>query len=235
MRGRLLGMTVLLLTTPLLAGCTDTTTGLPRLSTTVADDTVQWGSAAQVTIKNSGQGPASAPLTVQIIAASDGSVVRTIEDITGGRGLPAGGQITVTWNGSNDAGKPVLWGNYTMAIDGYDARSTFELLKPPNYAITIDPIPRETPAGDPMEFRLNNTGNVWLNGTITIAAGRGDDILYTSQAEVQLPPKNGYSFFWNGRYDNGTEPEPDKYLVATKMELEEEGPRPFAQDVFTLT
>lgn len=235
MDGRLLGLVAILLTTPLLAGCTDTTTGLPRLSASVAEDTVQWGSAAQVTIRNTGDGPAPSPLTVEITAASDGQVVRTIEDITGGRGLPADGQITVTWNGSNDQGKPVLWGNYTLSVDGYTARSTFQLLKPPNYAITVDPIPRETEAGKPMEFRLNNTGNVWLNGTVTIAAGRGENILYSNQADVELAPKQGYSFFWNGRYENGTEPDADKYLVATQIDLDEDGPRPFAQDVFTLT
>lgn len=235
MHGRVLGLVAVLLTTPLLVGCTDTTGGLPRLSLTVAEDQVKWGTAAQVTIRNTGQGLAPAPLEVQIRSASDGETVRTIEDVTGGRGLSADGQITVTWNGSNDQGKPVLWGNYTLSVEGYDKRATFQLLQPPNYAITIDPIPRETEAGEPMEFRLNNTGTVWLNGTITVAAGRSDDILYTNQVDVELSPGEGYSFFWNGRYDNGTQPEPDKYLVAARMDLDQEdGPTPFAQDVFTL-
>ncbi len=233
MRGRSLGLILVLLSTPLLAGCTEPT-GLPRLTMSVAEDEVTWGSAAQVTIRNVGDGPAPPLLTVEITSVRDGETVRTIENITGGRGLPAGGQITVTWNGSNDAGKPVLWGNYTMSLEGHTTGATFQLLQPPNFAITVDPIPRQAPAGTSMEFRLNNTGNVWLNGTVTIAAGRGDDILYHNEVDVELAPEQGYSFFWNGRYENGTEPDPDKYLVATGMALDEEGPTPFAQDVFTL-
>lgn len=233
MRGRSLGLILVLLSTPLLAGCTETS-GLPRLSMSVAEDEVDWGSAAQVTIRNVGDGPAPAPVTVEITSVRDGQTVRTIENITGGRGLPAGGQITVSWNGSNDDGKPVLWGNYTMSLQGHTTRATFELLQPPNFAITVDPIPREAPAGEPMEFRLNNTGTVWLNGTVTIAAGRGENIFYHNEVDVELAPEEGYSFFWNGKHENGTEPEADKYLVATRMDLDEDGPTPFAQDVFTL-
>lgn len=225
-------MAILVAGSMLLAGCVDQG-GLPALDMTVDQPTAEWGDAVQVTIENTGQGHRPAPVTVQVVA-QNGTVVRTFEDVTGGRGIPAGGQISVAWNGLNDDGRPVLWGNYVMRVEGAQARGEVQMLRPPNFAITIDPIPNETAAGEPITFRVNNTGNIWLNGSLTVAAGRQDDIFYNNTVDVELPPSGHYNMTWSGHKPNGDKPEPDKYLVAARMDLGD-GPTPFAQDVFTLT
>lgn len=226
-------LAALLLASPMLAGCTEQP-GLPRLTMSVDDPEVRWGNAFQAVIRNTGDGKAQAPVQLQAISAN-GTVVRTIEDITGGRGIPVGGQTVIPWNGTNDEGRPVLWGTYTLLLPQSQARVDVELLPPPTYAMTVDPIPREAPAGDRMTFQVNNTGTEWINGTLTLAAGRSETILYTSEVEVQLAPDQGYTFHWDGKDPDGEDPEAQKYLVAARVEPSEQGPTPFAQDVFELT
>lgn len=236
---RAAAVVAVLLAPGLLAGCTSTDAP-PVLQVSMAEETIKWGQAAQLTIQNVGDGEAPAPITVRVVSAN-GTVVRTYEDIRDGRPLPAGGTVSLSWNGLDDAGNPVLWGSYTMVVEGYDLRRSVELLRPPHHAITVDPIPRESPAGEPMEFLVNNTGTTWANGTMTMAAGKGEQVLYINEVDVRLSP-NGtgpssrYSAHWNGMNENGTTPEPDKYLIAVRIEpFDEDAPTPFAQDVFTLT
>ncbi|MDX1611198.1 MAG: hypothetical protein R3185_02430 [Candidatus Thermoplasmatota archaeon] len=226
----LLLATVLL--TVALAGCTQQT-GLPQLQVSVANDEVKWGQAAQLTIRNVGQGDQPAPIRVEV-ASANGTVVRVYPDVTGGRGLPAGGQLSVAWNGTNEAGRPVLWGTYTLRVADHDRQATVRLLQPPNYAMTVDPIPREAPSGSPMRFVVNNTGTVWINGTLEVAAGREETILYSNQARIELAPGESYELLWNGKDPDGEDPEPQRYLVAARVEPDQ-GPTPFAQDVFRLT
>lgn len=214
-----------------LSGCVDQ--GTPVVETAMAKDTIKWGQAAQLTIRNTGDGPLPAPVTV-VVRSSNGTVVRTYEDITNGAGIPVNGQVSLSWAGVNDADEPVLWGNYTMEVVGHSVARRVELLRPPHHAITIDPIPREVQAGRSMTFRINNTGTTWVNGTMAVTAGREELILYTADAPVVLAPGQGRSFLWNGKAPDGSTPEAQKYLVAVRVEPDA-GPTPFAQDVFTLT
>lgn len=232
-------LAALLLVVP---GCIDQG-GLPELQMTVNEPEAKWGQAVAVTIENVGQEHRGAPIGVEVVAGN-GSVVRTYEDVTADRGIPPNGQVTVTWNGLDDQGRPVLWGNYTIRTTTGEVRGVVEILRPDNYAITVDPDPRETPAGSEMSFHVKNNGTVWLNGSLTVAAGKDDTVLYNNTAPVELAPGESYTFHWQGRDPDGERPEPDKYLVAARMDLDEssgpatqdgDGPTPFAQDVFTLT
>lgn len=210
--------------------------GVPTLDMTVDKPTAEWGQPLQFTVTNHGEGDQPAPVPVEVLA-HNGSTVRSYEDVTAGRGIPAGGQITVAWNGLDDDGRPVMWGNYTVEVLGGELRGTVQILQPDNYAITVDPKPRETEAGDEMTFLVNNTGSVWLNGTLTVAAGKDDTVLYnTTTPPIELAPGETYEAHWQGQDPDGEDPEPDKYLVAARMTLEgDDQPTPFARDVFTLT
>lgn len=215
-----------------LSGCVDTG-GLPQLEGTVDQRTAEWGQAVQFTITNVGESRYPAPVTVDVVARN-GTVVFTYEDVTAGRGIPANGQVSVSWNGLNHAGRPVLWGNYTMRVEGGEASGVVEFLRPPNYALEVDPVPREAPAGEPITFQVENNGTVWLNGSLTVAAGRQGNIFYNNTVPVELAPGDHYNLTWNGHKPNGDPPEAKRYLVAARMELGE-GPTPFAQDFFTVT
>ncbi len=225
----------LLVTLTLLTGCV-TFHDAPTLSVTVDKDTMEWGHAVQVTIKNEADAHYPAPVPITILTQGDDPTpVRTIEDVTGDRGIQPNGQITFSWNGLNDDGDPILWGDYTMRVGNEAIEETVTILQPPNYALTVDPDPREAPTGSPMTFIVNNTGTVWLNGTLTVAAGKDDIVLYENEATVQLAPDASYEFRWQGYTPDGEEPEPDKYLIGAIMDLDEDGPTPFGQDVFDLT
>lgn len=227
---RALFLALLVLSAPLV-GCVDQGTG--RLAVTLQDERLRWGDAAQLTLRNVGDGPVPAPVRV-VVVSPNGTVVRTIEDATGGRGIPEGGQISVSWNGLNDAGDPVLWGSYRFEVPGHQGTARVELERPPHHAITVDPVPRTTAAGSPIDFVVNNTGTTWVNGSMLVAAGREDVILYRAEVEVTMPPGTSRTFFWPGKDLDGGTPEAKKYLVAVKVEPDD-GPKPFAQDVFTLT
>lgn len=222
----------LLVLTAGLAGCA-TQDGLSQLQGSVTDPTIEWGQAAQFTIVNTGEDRAPAPITVEVRSV-DGTVVRTWEDVTGGRGIPPNGEVSLHWNGLDEEGRPVLWGNYTMVVEGSNARGRVQLLRPPNYALDVNPDPKRAPAGEPITFVVENDGNVWLNGSLTVAAGRGEEILYNNTVDVQLPPAGHYNMTWNGRGPDGETPEAKRYVVATRMTLDE-GPTPFSQDWFELT
>jgi hypothetical protein len=209
--------------------------GAPALTMTVDEDTAEWGEAVQVTLRNVGEGDQPAPVDLRVVS-TNGTTVRTFEDVTGGRGIAPGGQVTVAWNGLNDEDRPVLWGNYSVQAMNGQHRGTVEILPPDNYAITVDPEPRETEAGSPMTFVVENNGTVWLNGTLDVLAGKDETVLYNTSASVRLAPGEAYEFHWRGKDPDGEDPEPDKYLVGARLELDrEDGPTPFAQDVFTLT
>lgn len=216
------------------AGCVDQG-GLDQLQGSIDDRTVEWGEAAQFTIRNVGEGKAPAPITVKAVSAN-GTVVRTWEDVTAGRGIPPNGQVSLHWNGLNEEGRPVLWGNYTFQVEDSQAQGIVQLLRPPNFALDVDPDPRETETGDSVTFTVSNDGNVWLNGSLTVAAGRQDNILYNNTVDhVELPPGGHYNMTWNGQNPDGEDPEPQRYLVAARMELDNDGPTPFSQDWFELT
>ncbi len=216
--------------------------GLPQLTSTVAEDTLEWGSAVQITIRNTGEGPFPAPVSLEI-QNQDGQAVRALDDITRGEGLAPSDQITYAWSGLDEAGDPVLWGEYTILVADGEIRETVTVLQPDNYALTVDPIPEEVRTGSTMTFAVNNTGTVWLNGTLNVVAGKSyddedrDDVeLYSNSIEnVQLRPEGTYEVTWNGYNPDGEEPEPDTYLVGAMMELDQDGPTPYAQDVFELT
>lgn len=199
----------------------------------MAHDEVRWGLAAQLTIANIGKARVPPPVQVDVVS-TNGTVVRSFADVTGGRGIAANGRIAVNWNGTNDEGRPVLWGTYTMRVPGYGVGDEVELLRPPHHAIEIEPMPRQTRAGSPIEFRVLNTGTTWVNGTMTVAAGRDSTMLYAATVDVRMPPDTERSFYWAGKDRQGKPPEAQKYLVAVRVEPED-GPTPFAQDVFTLT
>ena len=211
-----------------LTGCVEQ--GSPELRLSLASETVAWGGAAQVTLRNVGDAHLPAPVPLEV-RSSNGTLVRAFEDVTGGRGIAVNGQVSVSWSGLNAEGEPVLWGAYTLAVPGTQQQARFVLERPPHYAITIDPIPREVPAGQGIEFRVNNTGTTWVNGTMSVLGGRDALVVYQAEAEVTLAPGTGRSFFWGGRMPDGSLPEAQKYLVAAAVEPDE-GPRPFAQDVF---
>lgn len=218
----------------LLPGCVDRG-GLGQLQASVEDETIEWGEAAQFTIRNVGEGRVPAPVTVQAVSGN-GTAVRTWEDVTGGRGIPANGQVSLHWNGLDDDGRPVLWGNYTLQVEGASAIGHVQLLRPPNYALDVEPDPRTTETGNSVTFTVSNDGNVWLNGSLTVAAGRSDNVLYNNTVdEVRLPPGGHYNMTWNGQGPDGEDPEPQRYLLAARMELSGEGPTPFSQDWFELT
>lgn len=234
-----IALAALLLVVP---GCLDQA-GLPALEMTVNQGEAKWGQAVAVTIENVGSEHHPAPVGVEVVALN-GSVVRTYEDVTADRGISPNGQVTVTWNGLDDEGRPVLWGNYTIRTTTNEVRGVVEILRPDNYAITVDPEPRETQAGSEMSFIVENNGTVWLNGSLTVAAGKDETVLYNNTAPVELAPGDSYTFHWRGQDPDGQRPEPGKYLVGARLELDEssrpaggdeEGPTPFAQDVFTLT
>lgn len=219
----------------LLAGCV-TFYDSPQLSVTVDEDTMEWGHAIQVTIENEADAHYPAPVPVTVLTqGTDPTPVRTLPDVTGDRGIQPNGQITVSWNGLNDDGDPIMWGDYTLQIGDEAIEETVTILRPPNYAIAVDPDPRDAPAGSPITFTVTNNGTVWLNGTLTVAAGKDETVLYQNEAAVQLAPEASYEFHWQGYDPDGNEPEPDKYLIGARMDLDEDGPRPFGQDVFNIT
>lgn len=228
-------LVVLLVFGTLAAGCVDRG-GLAQLQGNVTTETIEWGEAAQFTIRNVGEQRAQAPIRVEIVAPN-GSVVRTYPDVTGGRGIPPGGQVSLSWNGLSGAGRPVLWGNYTFRVVPYGVTGHVQLLRPPNYAIDVDPDPRKTERGNPVTFTVENTGNIWLNGSLTVAAGRQGNLFYNHTVEeVRLPPGGHYNLTWNGQNRSGEPPEAKRYLVAARMDLVgQDQPTPFSQDFFELT